>query len=79
MTEKLSYYCEKLGFSNKQVFLELENEYKVERPKLIQKNENQRKQIHYEREILQQAEIAYNNAFIRWSLLNIQIIRNPNI
>jgi hypothetical protein len=63
--EKLSYYCEKLGFSNKQEFLELENEYKVERPKLIQKNENQRKQIHYEREILQKAEIAYKNAFIR--------------
>jgi len=63
--EKLHYHREKLGFHNESEFEDIKHQYEAERPELLAKNQKARQQIHYERDVLQKAEIAHKNAFVR--------------
>lgn len=63
--EKLNYHREKLGFSNEKEFNQVKTQHESERPGLLEKNRNTRQYIRSERDVLQKAEIAYKNAFVR--------------
>ncbi|MEB6551123.1 MobA/MobL family protein [Heyndrickxia sporothermodurans] len=63
--EKLNYHREKLGFQTEQEFNRIKNQHEMERPGLLEENQNARRQIHYERDILQKAENAHKNFVVR--------------
>lgn len=63
--EKLHYHREKLGFSTEKEFTQVKNQHEVERPGLLEKNRNTRQYIRSERDMLQKAENACKNAFVR--------------
>jgi MobA/MobL family len=63
--EKLQYYKEKLGFHTETEFTQLKKQYEVERPGLLEKNNQSRKRIRYERDVLQKAQKALQNRFVR--------------
>ncbi|WP_211741218.1 hypothetical protein [Ornithinibacillus massiliensis] len=63
--QKLNYYCEKLGFSNEKEFNEVKSQHEMERPALLEKSKNNRQYIQYERGVLQKAENALKNDFVR--------------
>lgn len=63
--EKLKYHREKLGFNSEKEFNQVKTQHEIEQPGLIQKNRNTRQYIHSERDILQKAEMAHKNAFVR--------------
>lgn len=63
--EKLQYHQEKLKFGNEKEFSLIKNQHETEHPGLLEKNQKARQQIHHERDILQKAEIAQQNTFVR--------------
>lgn len=63
--EKLNYHREKLGFSTEKEFSQVKNQHEADRPGLLEKNKDARQQIRYERDVLQKAENAHKNAFVR--------------
>lgn len=63
--EKLNYHREKLGFANEKEFNQVKNQHEIERPGLLEKNKNVRLHIRHERDVLQKAENAHKNAFVR--------------
>ncbi|WP_301161149.1 MobQ family relaxase [Actinomadura geliboluensis] len=63
--EKLSYHREKLGFSTEKEFNQVKIQHEEERPELLEKNQKSRQYIHSERDVLQKAENAHKNAFVR--------------
>ncbi|MFC7064244.1 MobQ family relaxase [Halobacillus seohaensis] len=63
--QKLNDYREKLGFKNEQGFRQIENNYKQERPKQMDKNMMQRRTLNQERKTLQDAQRANENSFVR--------------
>ncbi|MEK5105102.1 MobQ family relaxase [Cytobacillus sp. FSL M8-0252] len=63
--EKLNYHREKLGFNSEKEFNQIKTQHEIEQPGLIQKNRNTRQYIHSERDMLQKAEMAHKNAFVR--------------
>lgn len=63
--EKLNYHREKLNFNNEKEFNQVKNQHETERPGLLEKNRNTRKEIHSERNVLKKAHIAHDNAFVR--------------
>ncbi|VXC67643.1 Molybdopterin-guanine dinucleotide biosynthesis protein MobA (fragment) [Bacillus sp. 349Y] len=63
--DKLNYHRQKLGFSNEKEFNQVKTQHEAERPGLLEKNRNTRQYIRSERDVLQKAEIAHKNAFIR--------------
>nr|WP_162482699.1 MobQ family relaxase [Clostridioides difficile]VUB78609.1 MobA/MobL protein [Clostridioides difficile] len=63
--EKLNYHREKLGFNNEKEFSQVKTQHEAERPGLLEKNRNTRQYIRSERDVLQKAEIAHKNAFVR--------------
>ena len=63
--KRLSTYGKKLGFRTKQEFQHIQNQHRQDRPGLKEKNHQQTQQIHSEREVVQNAVTARQNAFIR--------------
>lgn len=63
--DKLNYHREKLGFSNEKAFNQMKTQHETERPGLLEKNRNSRRHIHSERGVLQKAENALKNGFVR--------------
>jgi hypothetical protein len=63
--EKLNYHREKLRFSNEQEFTQVRNQHETDLPGLLEKNQSIRQQIRYERDVLQKADNAHKNAFVR--------------
>jgi hypothetical protein len=63
--EKLNYHREKLGFNTEKEFNQVKNQHETERPGLLEKNKNARQYIRFERDVLQKAENAHKNAFVR--------------
>jgi hypothetical protein len=63
--EKLNYHREKIGFTTEKEFTQLKTQHEAERPGLMEKNQNSRQHIRYEREVLQKAETALQNAVVR--------------
>lgn len=63
--EKLNYYRDKLDFKDETAFKHKEHTYQEERPGLLEKNQNQRKRLSYERDTLQKAEKALENRVVR--------------
>lgn len=63
--EKLNYHREKLGFSTEKEFIQVQHQHEADRPGLLEKNQHNRKRILFEREVLQRAENAYKNTFVR--------------
>ena len=63
--EKLNYHRKKLGFSTEKEFNQVKTEHEIERPGLLEKNRNARQYINSERGVLQKAESALKNAFVR--------------
>ncbi|WP_226530892.1 hypothetical protein, partial [Metabacillus niabensis] len=63
--EKLNYHREKLGFSNEKEFNQVKTQHEDERPGLLEKNKQTRQYIRSERDVLQKAENAHKNAFVR--------------
>lgn len=63
--EKLDYHREKLGFSTESEFNQVKAQHEADRPGLLEKNVNARRQIHYERDVLKKAEMAHKNAVVR--------------
>jgi hypothetical protein len=63
--ENLNYHREKLGFSNENEFNQVINQHETNRPGLLEKNRNTRQYIRSERDMLQKAENAHKNAFVR--------------
>lgn len=63
--EKLNYHREKLGFSTEKEFTQVKNQHEAERPGLLEKNRHTRQYIRSECDVLQKAENACKNAFVR--------------
>ena len=63
--ETLNYHREKLGFTTEKELHQLKQHHEIDRPGLLEKNRNQRQHIHRERDVLQKAENALKNAFVR--------------
>jgi len=63
--EKLNYHREKLGFSTEKEFNQVKNQHETDRPGLLEKNRKARQHIHHERDVLQKAENALKNTFVR--------------
>ncbi|MEG6588677.1 MobQ family relaxase [Paenibacillus barengoltzii] len=63
--EKLDYHREKLKFGTEKEFNQVKNQHEAERPGLLEKNRNSRLHIRSERDVLQKAENALKNAFVR--------------
>lgn len=63
--EKLHYHREKLGFSTEKEFTQVKTQHEADRPGLLEKNRNTRQYIRSERDVLQKAENARKNAFVR--------------
>ncbi|OUB35292.1 hypothetical protein BK708_04825, partial [Bacillus thuringiensis serovar yunnanensis] len=63
--EKLNYHREKLGFSTEREFDQVKSQHETERPGLLEKNRNSRQYIRSERDVLQKAENAIKNTFVR--------------
>lgn len=63
--EKLNYHREKLEFKTENQFKQVQSKHEIEKPELREKNRNQRKQIHHERDTLKNAEIALKRGVIR--------------
>lgn len=63
--KKLNYHREKLSFSTEKEFNQVKDQHKVERPGLLEKNKKSRLYITSEREVLQKADNALKNAFVR--------------
>ena len=63
--DKLNYHREKLGFSTEKEFSQVKAQHEMDRPELLEKNRNERQHIHSERDVLQKAENAHKNAFVR--------------
>lgn len=63
--ERLHYHREKLGFHSLQEFNQVKNQHEADLPGLLEKNRNDRKQIHSFRDTLQKAENAHKSAFVR--------------
>ncbi|MCM3164364.1 hypothetical protein [Metabacillus litoralis] len=63
--EKLNYHRDKLSFNNKIEFNQVKTQHEVELPGFLEKNKNTRQYIRSERDVLQKAENALENAFIR--------------
>ncbi|EWG08401.1 MobQ family relaxase [Cytobacillus firmus] len=62
---KIQHYGEKLGFTDEKDFLNKRDQFQDERPGLIEQNQKQRKAIQVQHDILNKAENAYKNAFVR--------------
>lgn len=62
---EIKFHNEKLSFSNEKEFNQVKNQHEAERPGLLEKNKNSRQYIRSERDVLQKAEIAHKNAFVR--------------
>jgi hypothetical protein len=63
--EKLKYHQGELGFRDESEFKQIKSQYESERSGLFEKNRKTYKQINYERDVLQKAENAHKNAFVR--------------
>lgn len=63
--KKLNNYREKLGFTTEQEFSQVKKQHEADRPGLLEKNRNTQEQIRYEQDVLQKAENALKNAFVR--------------
>lgn len=63
--EKLNYHREKLGFNTEKEFNQLKNQHETERQGLLDNNIKARLYIRSEREVLQKAENALRNTFVR--------------
>lgn len=63
--EKLNYHREKLGFTSEDEFNQVKQQHEEHRPDLIRKNHKERERISEERDILQKAEKAIQNGYIR--------------
>lgn len=63
--EKLNDHREKLGFNNETELNQIKAKKEIERPGLLEKNKESRKAIRFERDVLQKAENAHKNAFVR--------------
>ncbi|MGM0845759.1 MAG: MobA/MobL family protein [Bacillota bacterium] len=62
---KLHYHREKLDFQTEAEFNQVKEQHETERPGIIQKNQNAHRYNNSEKEILQKAEKALKNAFVR--------------
>ncbi|HWK24744.1 MAG TPA: hypothetical protein VNS08_17140, partial [Ureibacillus sp.] len=63
--EKINLYHKKLGFNNEQEFNLVKKQHEIERPGLLEKNRDTRKQINFYKDTLHKAENALKNSFIR--------------
>ena len=63
--EKLNYHREKLKFHTEKEFKSIQTQHQTEYPGLLEKNRDLRGRIHHERNVLQKAENAHKNAFVR--------------
>lgn len=63
--KKLGYFREKLEFSNEEDFGLAKKQFAEEYPGLVEKNKKARQQINLERDVLQKANNALKNAFVR--------------
>ncbi|WP_336866964.1 MobQ family relaxase [Peribacillus frigoritolerans] len=61
----LDSYREKLGFRTEQDFQQVQRQHQTDYPGLLEKNQQIRGHIHQERKVLEKAEIAHQNAFVR--------------
>ena len=63
--KKLNYHREKLKFHTETDFKSIQTQHQMEYPGLLEKNRDIRGRIHHERNVLQKAEDALKNAFVR--------------
>ena len=63
--ERLNDHREKLGFTTEKELHQLQQQHEMDCPGLFEKHRNQRQHIHRERDVLQKAENAHKNAFVR--------------
>lgn len=63
--EKLKYHCEKLGFSTEDEFKRIKEQHEAGYPGHLEKIRSNRHVIHTERDVLQKAENAHKNAYVR--------------
>ncbi|MBT2602040.1 MobA/MobL family protein [Bacillus sp. ISL-53] len=61
----LHAYREKLGFHTEQEFQQVQRQHQMDHPVLLEKNRQIRGHIHQARKVLEKAEIAHQNAFVR--------------
>ncbi|MGE7766815.1 hypothetical protein [Peribacillus sp. NPDC096540] len=62
----LDSYREKLGFHTEKEFQQMQRQHQTDYPSLLEKNRQIRGHIHQERKVLEKAEIAHLNAFVRF-------------
>ncbi|MFB5285367.1 MobQ family relaxase [Peribacillus sp. Hz7] len=63
--DKINSYSEKLKFNSQQEFNLVKKQHEIERPGLLEKNRDTRKQINFYKDTLHKAENALKNSFIR--------------
>ena len=63
--KKLNYHREKLKFHTETDFKSIQTQHQTEYPGLLEKNRDIRGRIHHERNVIQKAEDAFKNAFVR--------------
>ncbi|MBT2602020.1 MobA/MobL family protein [Bacillus sp. ISL-53] len=61
----LHTYREKLGFHTEKEFHEVQRQHQIDYPGLLEKNRQTRGHIHQARKVLEKAEKAHQNAFVR--------------
>ena len=61
----LDAYREKLGFHTEKEFQQVQRQHQTDYPGLLEKNRQIRGHIHQERKVLEKAETAHQNAFVR--------------